>query len=71
MSDGLNEQAHAPSEGTDSEANGAGSDQDSLAGEAADVLYELFTLLNEYAPSWYTERHHMRARKTLAKMGKL
>jgi hypothetical protein len=25
------------------------------------VLEELFTLLEDYAPAWYTEEHHNRA----------
>jgi len=31
-----------------------------LAG-AAEVLRELFNLLEQYAPAWYTEKHHNRA----------
>jgi hypothetical protein len=31
-----------------------------LAG-AAEVLRELFNLLEQYAPMWYTEEHHNRA----------
>jgi len=31
-----------------------------LAG-AAEVLRELFNLLEQYAPTWYTEEHHNRA----------
>jgi len=27
----------------------------------ADALMELFELLEEYAPAWYTEEHHNRA----------
>lgn len=29
------------------------------------VLQELFELLEEYAPGWYTEDHHRRARAAL------
>ncbi len=29
--------------------------------EPADMLAELFDLLEEYGPSWYTEEHHDRA----------
>lgn len=27
---------------------------------AAEVLWEVFNLLEEYAPRWYTEQHHDR-----------
>ena len=33
--------------------------------EAATVLEELFVLLENYAPSWYTEAHHDRAVRAL------
>ena len=29
--------------------------------KAAEVLWEFFSLLEEYAPVWYTEQHHDRA----------
>jgi hypothetical protein len=32
----------------------------------ADAFMELFELLEEYAPVWYTEKHHLRA--TAAKL---
>ena len=31
------------------------------SGNAKDVLAELFQLLEEFAPTWYTEDHHNRA----------
>jgi hypothetical protein len=31
----------------------------------AEVLLELFNLLEQYAPMWYTEEHHNRAVATL------
>lgn len=31
----------------------------------SEVLVELFELLEEYAPSWYTEEHHDRALSAL------
>jgi len=30
-----------------------------------DALLELYNLLEEYAPSWYTEEHHNRAESAL------
>jgi hypothetical protein len=33
--------------------------------EAIEVLEELFLLLEEYAPAWYTERLHNRVRSAL------
>ena len=35
-----------------------------LAG-VAEVLRELFNLLEQYAPTWYTEEHHNRAMAAL------
>ena len=32
---------------------------------SAAVLRELFELLEDYAPSWYTEEHHNRAAEAL------
>lgn len=32
---------------------------------AAEVLLELFNLLEQYAPIWYTEEHHNRAEAAL------
>jgi hypothetical protein len=37
----------------------------------ADALAELYRLLNDYAPLWYTERHHQRAENVLRMLGKL
>ena len=31
----------------------------------ADVFMELFNLLEEYSPLWYTEEHHRRAKEAL------
>jgi hypothetical protein len=31
----------------------------------AEVLAELYGLLEEYAPSWYTQQHHQRAESAL------
>lgn len=33
--------------------------------DAAKVLEELFTLLEDYAPVWYTQEHHDRAVRAL------
>ena len=33
--------------------------------KVADVFIELFNLLEEYAPAWYTEEHHQRAMAAL------
>lgn len=38
---------------------------------AADVLAELFVLLENYAPEWYREEHHKALRSTLEKMNRL
>lgn len=41
-----------------------GDKQDSLEQKfvvVADAFSELFDLLEEYAPTWYTEQHHNRA----------
>jgi hypothetical protein len=32
---------------------------------AADVLAELYELLEKYAPTWYTQHHHEKAESTL------
>jgi hypothetical protein len=32
---------------------------------AADVLAELYKLLEEYGPAWYTEQYHSRAESAL------
>lgn len=37
------------------------SELDASALTAREVLEELFLLLEEYAPTWYTEEHHNRA----------
>ena len=41
--------------------------QPKKAPEAATVLEELFVLLEDYAPAWYTVEHHDRAIKALLK----
>ena len=33
--------------------------------KVGDVLVELFDLLEQYAPAWYTEEHHRRATEAL------
>jgi len=33
--------------------------------QAGDILRELHTLLEDYAPFWYTERHHAGIEQTL------
>jgi hypothetical protein len=35
-----------------------------------EALAELFALLEDYAPSWYTEEHHTRALSALRDSGK-
>ena len=35
------------------------------ASETTSVLEELFVLLEDYAPAWYTEEHHDRAIRAL------
>jgi len=35
-----------------------------------DVLSELQNLLEQYAPSWYTEKHHEKAMAALRTLGK-
>jgi hypothetical protein len=37
----------------------------------ADVLEELYRLLNEYAPPWYEQRYQRRAEDTLRELGRL
>lgn len=39
--------------------------QTSRVPDAATVLEELFVLLEEYGPVWYTQEHHDRAVKAL------
>ncbi len=39
--------------------------------EARDVLSELFYLLADYAPEWYTEKHHDALRMILEKMDRM
>jgi len=39
--------------------------------EASDVLSELFNLLEDYAPEWYTEKHHDALRVILEKMSRM
>ena len=39
-----------------------------LAG-VAEVLRDLFNLLEQYAPTWYTEEHHNRAVAALRALG--
>ena len=42
---------------------------DSLrSAEAKAALRELFELLEDYAPSWYTEEHHNRAAAALGEL---
>jgi hypothetical protein len=36
-----------------------------------EALQELFVLLEDYAPVWYTEEHHNRALEALERSGKL
>jgi hypothetical protein len=36
-----------------------------------DILGELHTLLEEYRPTWYTQRHHENARNALQKLNAL
>jgi hypothetical protein len=35
---------------------------------AAEALAELYGLLEEYAPSWYTQQHHQRAESALRQL---
>ena len=44
---------------TDSQRND--SESHSSVPTAREVLEELFLLLEDYAPTWYTEQHHNRA----------
>jgi hypothetical protein len=39
--------------------------------EASTVLSELFNLLGDYAPEWYTEKHHDALRGILEKMNRM
>jgi hypothetical protein len=39
--------------------------------EAATILSELFDLLEEYAPEWYTQEHHDALQATLEKMSRM
>lgn len=39
--------------------------------EASDVLSELFKLLEDYAPEWYTRNHHNTLRVILEKMERI
>jgi hypothetical protein len=38
---------------------------------AADVLAELYELLEKYAPTWYTQHHHEKADSVLRLLKKL
>lgn len=37
----------------------------------ADALAELYYLLSDYAPPWYTERHHRKTQNVLRLLGRL
>jgi hypothetical protein len=39
--------------------------------EAEELLSELYGLLEDYAPEWYTEKHHAALRTTLEKMNRM
>jgi len=39
--------------------------------EASDVLSELFNMLEDYAPEWYTQKHHDALRVILEKMSRM
>jgi hypothetical protein len=39
--------------------------------EASDILSELFVLLEDYAPEWYTQEHHDMLQATLEKMSRM
>jgi len=39
----------------------SGTESHASAPTAREVLEELFLLLEDYAPTWYTEQHHNRA----------
>jgi hypothetical protein len=41
------------------------SETDSVQERLADALAELHNLLNQYAPSWYTQEHHTKAESAL------
>ena len=45
--------------------NVAANAQSKTASDARMVLEELFVLLEDYAPVWYTEEHHDRALRAL------
>lgn len=49
--------------------NGASEKKLRLA-RAADVFAELYDLLEEYAPTWYTQHHHERAESALRLLNK-
>ncbi len=39
--------------------------------QAAEILTELFHLLEDYAPGWYREEHHNALKSTLDKMNRI
>lgn len=39
--------------------------------EASAFLSELFNLLEDYSPEWYTEKHHDALRRILEKMNRM
>ena len=43
----------------------SGSEEEQRVPTTREVLEELFQLLEEYAPTWYTEEHHNRAVEAL------
>lgn len=46
------------------------SNREQLPVNAASVFFELFALLEEYGPSWYTKEHHDRAVHELRALSK-
>ena len=39
--------------------------------EHAEVLLELYELLNQYAPPWYSHEHYRKVKHVLTKLGQL
>ena len=41
------------------------------ATDPAETLAELYCLLNDYAPQWYTEGHYLRTTEVLRRLGRV
>ena len=49
----------------------AAQDVNNTETDLAAALTELYGLLNDYAPPWYSERHYQRTQAVLKRLGRL